>query len=177
GKRGLFEEANNGSIFLDEIGELSPNMQAKLLRVLQEKEIVRVGGTKPITVDVRVIAATNVNLEKEVANGRFREDLYYRLNRIPIHIPPLRDRIEDIPNLCQRLIQKINDDYGKNVEGITKEAIDILKRYDWPGNVRELENILGRAIIFMDHNDNFIDTHHLPNLTAKKVTTSKDENL
>jgi len=177
GKRGLFEEANNGSIFLDEIGELSPNMQAKLLRVLQEKEIVRVGGTKPITVDVRVIAATNVNLEKEVANGRFREDLYYRLNRIPIHIPPLRDRIEDIPDLCQRLIQKINDDYGKNVEGITKEAIDILKRYDWPGNVRELENILGRAIIFMDHNDNFIDTHHLPNLTAKKVTTSKDENL
>ena len=112
-----------------------------------------------------------------MANGRFREDLYYRLNRIPIHIPPLRDRIEDIPDLCQRLIQKINDDYGKNVEGITKEAIDILKRYDWPGNVRELENILGRAIIFMDHNDNFIDTHHLPNLTAKKVTTSKDENL
>jgi len=173
GKRGLFEEANHGSIFLDEIGELSPNMQAKLLRVLQEKEIVRVGGTRPIAIDVRIIAATNVNLEMEVTKGKFREDLYYRLNRIPIHIPPLRDRLDDIPDLCERLIQKINNDYGKHVFGITEEAIEILKRYDWPGNVRELENILGRAIIFMDHNDNYIDARHLPDLVPKEPLSEK----
>ncbi|MEN4011826.1 MAG: sigma 54-interacting transcriptional regulator, partial [Bellilinea sp.] len=109
GKRGLFEEANNGSIFLDEIGELSANTQAKLLRVLQEREIVRVGGTKPIPINVRVIAATNVNLEKAIAEGTFREDLYYRLNRMPIHIPPLRARKQDIPALCQHLIHTVDE--------------------------------------------------------------------
>lgn len=162
GKKGLFEEANNGSLFLDEIGEMNLNTQAKLLRVLQEKEIVKVGGTKPIPVNVRIIAATNKNLEREVAKGNFREDLYYRLNRIPIHIPPLRDRKEDIPALCNRIIKKINEDYGRKVEGITKEALDSFMSYRWPGNVRELENILGRAIIFMDYNESFIDTYHLP---------------
>lgn len=106
GKKGLFEEANNGSIFLDEIGELTQNMQAKLLRVLQEKEIVRVGGTKAIPVNVRVIAATNVNIEKAMADGTFREDLYYRINRYPISIPPLRQRLEDIEALSVRLIQR-----------------------------------------------------------------------
>ncbi|WP_066365654.1 sigma-54 interaction domain-containing protein [Neobacillus fumarioli] len=164
GKRGLFEEANNGSIFLDEIGELSANMQAKLLRVLQENEIIRVGGTKPITINVRVITATNVNLEKGIAGGTFREDLYYRLNRMPIHIPPLRKRKEEIPLLSERLIQKINRDYGRNVEGITNAALLQLMEYDWPGNVRELENILGRAIIFMNYNETYIDVHHLPEL-------------
>lgn len=148
GKRGYFEEANNGSIFLDEIGELSAHMQAKLLRVLQEKEIVRVGGTKPIPINVRIIAATNVNLEKAMADGDFREDLYYRLNRYPISIPPLRLRKEDIPAICNYLIGKINQDYGRNVEGISEEAMDVFLRYQWPGNVRELENILGRSHYF-----------------------------
>ncbi|MEL3957813.1 sigma-54-dependent Fis family transcriptional regulator [Caldifermentibacillus hisashii] len=164
GKKGYFEEANNGSIFLDEIGELSLSTQAKLLRVLQEREIIRVGGTKPIPIQVRIIAATNKNLEQEVRKGNFREDLFYRLNRIPIYIPPLRSRLEDIPLLCDHLIKKINHDYGRNVEGITNEAAELLKRYAWPGNVRELENILGRAIIFMDYSENRIDIKHLSKL-------------
>ncbi|MEH7119103.1 sigma 54-interacting transcriptional regulator [Neobacillus vireti] len=175
GKRGFFEEANNGSIFLDEIGELSANTQAKFLRVLQENEIIRVGGTKPISINVRIIAATNVNLEKSIAKGSFREDLYYRLNRMPIQIPPLRKRKEEIPVLCSRLLEKINRDYGRNVEGVTKEALTELMEYDWPGNVRELENILGRAIIFMNYNDTLIDVHHLPELknNTKRQETSK----
>lgn len=167
GKRGLFEEANNGSIFLDEIGELTANTQAKLLRVLQEKEITRVGGTKSIPINVRVIAATNVNLEKGIASGTFREDLYYRLNRMPIHIPSLRKRKEDIPLLCTRLIQKINQEYGRNVESISESAMKKLMEYDWPGNVRELENILGRAIIFMNYNEIQLEEHHVPELIKK----------
>ncbi|WP_421379483.1 sigma 54-interacting transcriptional regulator [Bacillus salacetis] len=162
GKKGLFEDANNGSIFLDEIGELKADTQAKLLRVLQESEIVRVGGTKSISINVRVIAATNVNLEKAIASGAFREDLYYRLNRMPIQIPPLRSRKTDIPLLCEVLIQKINQDYGRNVEGIKQAAMDKLMDYHWPGNVRELENILGRAIIFMNYNETMIEPKHLP---------------
>ena len=122
GKKGLFEEANNGSIFLDEIGELTINTQAKLLRVLQEHEITRVGGTQAISLNVRVIAATNINLEKGMVNGSFREDLYYRLNRMPIQIPPLRIRKEDIERLCLHLIRKINQEYGRNVEGLTESA-------------------------------------------------------
>lgn len=174
GKRGLFEEANNGSIFLDEIGELSANTQAKLLRVLQEKEITRVGGTKPIQINVRVIAATNVNLEKGIANGTFREDLYYRLNRMPIHIPPLRKRKEDIPLLCKRLIHKINQEYGRNVEKITDHAMNKLMLYDWPGNVRELDNILGRAIIFMNYSENSLDDNHVPDL-KKMVHNNRND--
>ncbi len=176
GKRGLFEEANNGSIFLDEIGEISANTQAKLLRVLQEGEIIRVGGTKPISIQVRIIAATNVNLEKSIAKGTFREDLYYRLNRMPIHIPPLRSRKEDIPVLCNRLIQKINRDYGRNVEGITEAALFQLMNYDWPGNVRELENILGRAMIFMNYYETNIDVHHLPELHTKQFGNEHPQN-
>ncbi|MGO4887039.1 sigma 54-interacting transcriptional regulator [Anaerobacillus sp. MEB173] len=164
GKRGFFEEANGGSIFLDEIGELSSNTQAKLLRVLQENEIVRVGGTKAIPINVRVIAATNVNLEKGIIDGSFREDLYYRLNKLPIHIPPLRERKEDLPVLCSYLISKINQDYGRNVEGITDEALKHLQQYEWPGNVRELENVLGRAMIYMHFHEMFIDKRHIPPL-------------
>ncbi len=167
GKRGLFEEANNGSIFLDEIGELSQNMQAKLLRVLQENEIVRVGGTKPITINVRVITATNVNLEKAIANGTFREDLYYRINRMPIYIEPLRERKEDIPPLCVHLIKKLNLEYGRNIEDISGEALIMLQEYDWTGNVREVENILGRAIIFMDQHEKIIQKKHLPEKLLK----------
>jgi PAS domain S-box-containing protein len=169
GKRGFFEEANNGSIFLDEIGELPANTQAKLLRVLQEKEIVRVGGTKAIPINVRVIAATNINLEKAIANGTFREDLYYRLNRMPIHIPPLRMRKEDIPLLCDRLIHKINQDYGRNIEKVSISAIRKLLSYSWPGNVRELENVLGRAIIFMNYHELEIQEYHLPEFVGGHI--------
>ncbi|MFC4324045.1 sigma 54-interacting transcriptional regulator [Litchfieldia salsa] len=175
GKRGLFEEANNGSIFLDEIGELSSGTQAKLLRVLQEHEIVRVGGTKSITLNVRVIAATNVNLEKAIASGVFREDLYYRLNRMPIHIPPLRLRKQDIAELTQHLLYKINQDYGRNIEGLTQDAVNHLMNYQWPGNVRELENVLGRAVIFMKSNEFVIDVQHLKSLEAIKPETVQTE--
>ncbi|WP_394229119.1 sigma 54-interacting transcriptional regulator [Bacillus thuringiensis] len=177
GKRGFFEEANNGSIFLDEIGELSANTQAKLLRVLQEKEIVKVGGTKAIPINVRVIAATHVNLEKAILEGKFREDLYYRLNKIPIQIPSLRQRKGDIPKIADRLIQKINQDYGRNVEGFTDSAILYLQSYEWPGNVRELENILGRAIIFMNYNEIYIDVQHLPPLHNEEQVESKQSHL
>ncbi|MBG9584221.1 ATPase AAA [Bacillus thuringiensis] len=177
GKRGFFEEANNGSIFLDEIGELSANTQAKLLRVLQEKEIVKVGGTKAIPINVRVIAATHVNLEKATLEGEFREDLYYRLNKIPIQIPSLRQRKGDIPAIADRLIQKINQDYGRNIEGLTDSAISYLQSYEWPGNVRELENILGRAIIFMNYNETYIDVQHLPPLHNEEQVESKQAHL
>ncbi|WP_077618731.1 sigma-54 interaction domain-containing protein [Bacillus sinesaloumensis] len=175
GKQGIFEEANNGSIFLDEIGELSLNTQAKLLRVLQEREIVRVGGTKPIPIDVRIIAATNVNLEKGIGNGTFREDLYYRLNKIPIFIPSLRMRKQDIKPLAEHLLHKINQDYGRNVEGLTEESIQYLLQYDWPGNVRELENVLGRAVIFMNYQERLIDVKHIQPLhgvTSKTLATN-----
>ncbi|USK27239.1 sigma 54-interacting transcriptional regulator [Metabacillus hrfriensis] len=164
GKRGFFEEANKGSIFLDEIGELSANVQAKLLRVLQEKEIVRVGSTKSIPINVRVIAATNINIEKAMADGTFREDLYYRLNRYPISIPPLRNRKRDIPMLAEHLIRKLNQDYGRSIEGIEESALDRLVAHSWPGNVRELENVIGRAMIFMKYNEMEIAATHLPEL-------------
>ncbi|MFK3958527.1 sigma 54-interacting transcriptional regulator [Guptibacillus hwajinpoensis] len=168
GKRGLFEEANGGSIFLDEIGEVSLGTQAKLLRVLQEREIVRVGGAKPVSINVRIIAATNAKLEKRIIDGSFREDLYYRLNRLPIQIPPLRQRKEDIASLAEHLLTKINQDYGRNVEGITPSAIDYFKSYDWPGNVREFENVLGRIVIHMDTSETMIDLEHLPSLLSEK---------
>jgi PAS domain S-box-containing protein len=165
GKIGLFEESNHGSIFLDEIGELSLSTQVKLLRVLQESEIVRVGGTKAIPINVRIIAATNVNLEKGISEGRIREDLYYRINRLPIHIPSLRKRKEDIPLLCMHLISKLNQDYGRNIEGLTDASLLYLSQYHWPGNVRELENILGRAIIHMKFNEVKIHANHIPPLS------------
>ncbi|OMC86630.1 Fis family transcriptional regulator [Viridibacillus sp. FSL H7-0596] len=162
GKRGLFEEADKGSIFLDEIGEMSLNTQAKLLRIFQEGEIVRVGGTKPISINVRIIAATNVNMEKALSEGTFREDLYYRLNRMPIHIPPLRQRREDIPPLVDRLLVKLNQEYGRNIHKVTSNALMLLIGHDWPGNVRELENVLSRAMIFMQSNETILDERHLP---------------
>ncbi|MBY7143418.1 sigma 54-interacting transcriptional regulator [Virgibacillus sp. NKC19-3] len=171
GKRGLFEEANSGSIFLDEIGELSLNMQAKLLRVLQENEIVRVGGTDPIALDVRIIAATNVNLEKAIMNRFFREDLYYRLNRLPIFIPSLRERETDLPELVDHIIQRINADYGRNVRAIDGEALVNLQKYQWPGNIRELENAIGRAIIYMDMNAEIIKPEHIPKLEISSANS------
>ncbi|AVX20060.1 PAS domain S-box-containing protein [Carboxydocella sporoproducens DSM 16521] len=164
GKRGLFEEANGGTIFLDEIGEISLTLQAKLLRVLQEKEVRRVGGTKAVPVDVRVIAATNANLEEKIREGSFREDLYYRLNVFPIFIPPLRRRKQDLPLLVRFLIGKFNREFGRQVERIEPEALKVLENYDWPGNVRELENVIGRAIINMRPGDTVIAVRHLPSL-------------
>jgi PAS domain S-box-containing protein len=165
GKKGLFEEASGGTIFLDEIGELSMSTQAKLLRVIQEKEIVRVGGRKAISVDVRIIAATHVNLERAIQTGQFREDLYYRINVLPIVIPPLRYRTEeDIHQLVYHLLQKYNLEYGRNVADIDKKALETLTRYTWPGNVRELENVISRSLISMRFQETIIYPHHLPEL-------------
>ena len=172
GKKGLFEEANNGSIFLDEIGELSLSMQAKLLRVLQENEVVRVGGTTPIPLNIRVITATNVNLEKAITNKSFREDLYYRLNRLPIYIPALQERMSDLPSLIHHMIMKVNQLYGRNVKTLTDTALEKLRQYHWPGNIRELENVISRAVIFMDTTEEAINYHHLPNLQDGKQSNN-----
>jgi len=145
-KKGLFEVANSGTIFLDELGELPLTMQVKLLRVIQEGTFKRVGGTEDIHVDVRIISATNKNLELEVKSGRFREDLFYRLNVIQIHCPPLRERREDIPMLANHFLEKFSKALGVNVKKISNEAMESLKRYHFPGNVRELENIIERTV-------------------------------
>ncbi|KJV05102.1 nif-specific transcriptional activator NifA [Methylocucumis oryzae] len=146
-RKGRFELANNGTLFLDEIGEISASFQAKLLRVLQEGEFERVGGTHTIKVNVRIIAATNRNLEEEVTQGKFREDLYYRLNVMPINLPPLRERTEDIPDLSDFLLKRISDQQGGRLLEIKDSALRILMAHDWPGNVRELANCLERAAI------------------------------
>lgn len=159
-RKGRFELADNGTIFLDEIGELSPVLQVKLLRVLQEREIERVGGIKTIKVNVRVIAATNRNLEEEIKTGKFREDLYYRLNVFPIHIPPLRERKSDIIQLADFFIDKYNKRNNKEIKRISSPAIDLLMSYHWPGNVRELENIIERAVLLSA--DHVLHAYHLP---------------
>ncbi len=162
GRAGYFEQADHGTIFLDEIGKMSLTLQAKMLRVLQEKELIRVGASEPISVDVRVIAATNIDLEEEIRQGRFREDLYYRLNMVPVEIPPLRSRKEDMRILAEHMIKKYNDEYGRQIRGITEEAVEVLKSYSWKGNVRELGNYIGRTIIDMDQDDLVIEARHLP---------------
>jgi two-component system response regulator PilR (NtrC family) len=145
-KKGLFEAANGGTLFLDEVGETSPPMQVKLLRALQERRIRRVGGTSEVPVDVRVIAATNVPLEDLVKEKRFREDLYYRLQVIPVHAPPLRERREDIRLLAEHFLERFAREMGKGVAKLSEAAVACLERYDWPGNVRELENVIERAV-------------------------------
>jgi len=152
-KKGLFEIADGGTFFLDEVTEAPPSIQAKLLRVLQEKEFKRVGGVKDIKVDVRVIAATNKNLHKLIEEGKFREDLYYRLNVIPIELPSLRERKVDIPLLVSHFINKYNSINKKGIKGIRPEAMEMLERYIWRGNVRELENVIERAVT-LETNDN-----------------------
>ena len=146
-KPGRFELANGGSFFLDEVGEMSPTTQVKLLRVLQEQQFERVGGTESITVDTRIIAATNKELDKEVEANRFREDLYYRLNVVPIQLPPLRDRKEDIPPLAEYFLKFYREKNHREIEQLLPEALDLMMRYDWPGNVRELENTIERGVI------------------------------
>ncbi len=149
-KKGLFQEADKGTIFLDEIGELPLNLQVKLLRVLQESEIRPVGSTKSIRVDVRVIAATQKNLEDEVSKGHFREDLFYRLNVLSIHLPPLRERLEDVPLLMDHFISRFNKQLGKNIRSVSPAAIAYLLAHHWPGNIRELENVIERAVVLSD---------------------------
>jgi two-component system response regulator AtoC len=146
-KKGKFEVANRGTLFLDEIGEMSANIQVHLLRVLEEKEFNRVGGNEPIKVDVRVISATNRDMKQAVANGQFREDLYYRLNVVNIELPPLRERTEDIPLLAQHFLKKYSAENQKEVTDFSPEVTDFLLKYEWPGNVRELENAIERAVI------------------------------
>jgi DNA-binding NtrC family response regulator len=150
---GRFEMAHNGTLFLDEIGELAPSLQVKLLRVLQEKEFERVGGIKTIKVDVRILAATNRNLEKAVKDGTFREDLYYRLNVIPLHLPPLRKMKEDIPLLIDHFIAEISKRKKRDQPRISGESMDCITGYRWPGNVRELENLIERLIILKEGDD------------------------
>jgi len=145
--KGKFEVANGGTIFLDEIGDISPKLQADLLRVLQERRFYRVGGTQEVEVDARVIAATNKNLPEEVRQGKFREDLYYRLNVIEIQLPPLRERREDIPLLAEHFVHRISSELGREIGGISGSALKVLMAHDWPGNVRELENVIERAIV------------------------------
>jgi len=159
-KKGLFEEADGGTLFLDEIGELPGQLQVKLLRVLQDGEIRRIGESKPIQIDVRIVAATVKDLQKEVNEGRFREDLFYRLHVLPVHIPPLRERKEDIPLLIQHFIGKYNQAMNKNVTSVDHKAMETLISYKWYGNVRELENTIERAIVLSEKNN--IESENLP---------------
>jgi len=149
-RRGRFEMANEGTLFLDEIGDMSMKTQAKLLRVFQEQKFQRVGGGRDINVDVRVIAATNKDLEAEIQRGAFREELYYRINEIPISVPPLRERTEDIPALAQIFLEKRSKENGLKPKRMTPEALEVLCGYSWPGNVRELKNLIGRLVIMLD---------------------------
>jgi transcriptional regulator with PAS, ATPase and Fis domain len=160
GKPGKFELAHRGTIFLDEIGELPLEMQPKLLRVIEEKEIERLGGTRVSRFDFRLIAATQENLGQSVEQGKFRKDLYYRLNVIPVQIPPLRDRMDDIRTITEHLVESLNKDLGMNVTRISPEVMSIFEKYDWPGNVRELSNVLERILYSMEGDT--IEKHHLP---------------
>ncbi len=159
-KPGRFELASGGTLFLDEIGSIPVEMQVKLLRALQESEFERVGGVKTLKVDVRLVAATNTDLKRQIAEGSFREDLFYRLNVVPIRLPALRERVGDIPVLLEHFIQKFNSRLSKRITGITPEALTAMRSYPWPGNVRELENVMERAVLFCDVER--IGPSHLP---------------
>jgi Nif-specific regulatory protein len=171
-RKGRFEMAEGGTLFLDEIGELPPQIQVKLLRVLQEREFERVGGTATRKVDVRLITATNRKLEDEVKAGRFREDLYYRLNVFPIHMPPLRERKSDIILLADYFTEKYARKNGKEIRRISTPAIDLLNAYYWPGNVRELENCIERAVILSK--DQVIHAYHLPPSLQSAISTNTE---
>lgn len=168
-KLGRFELADGGTIFLDEIGDISPTIQLKLLRVLQERQFERVGGEETVSVNVRIITATNKDLKKEVAENRFREDLYYRLAIIPIELPSLRERVEDVNPLVQHFLEKLRQRTHKRIENISPQAMHMLKQYRWPGNVRELENVIEHAMVFADGNT--IEIDDLPAV----ITGKRDE--
>jgi transcriptional regulator with GAF, ATPase, and Fis domain len=173
--KGRFELANGGTLFLDEIGDLSAAVQVKLLRVLQEREFERVGGTKTLTVDIRLIAASNRDLEKEVAQGRFRQDLYFRLNVVPLHLPPLRERPDDIPILAAHFAAKSAQKYGQPTPELEPGLVEVLLDYDWPGNVRELENLIERLVVLS--NTSTLGLEFVPEkmLRALPGTTPGDE--
>ncbi|MGA8943943.1 MAG: sigma-54-dependent Fis family transcriptional regulator [Thermoactinomyces sp.] len=180
GKKGKFEEADGGTLFLDEVGEMPLEFQVHLLRVLQEQEVVRLGSARPIPVHVRVIAATNQNLEEMMKAGLFRRDLYYRLNVVSFHIPPLRERLEDIPLLATHFVKQFKHRHKKEIEGIADETMALFKSYPWPGNVRELQNVLEYGVLFCDEKE--IRIHHLPpvlqkNRLAEKKEQNEDWNL
>jgi two-component system response regulator PilR (NtrC family) len=166
-KKGLIEAAERGTLFLDEIGEMSPLMQVKLLRVLQERKFRPLGGLEELEAAMRVIAATNQDLSKMVADAKFREDLFYRINVIPIHLPPLRDREDDVPLLAEFFLAKYRDQMAKDIHGLSKEAMDLLEAYDWPGNIRELENVIERAVAL--EKSQAILPESLPDHIAKRV--------
>jgi len=167
-KIGKFELANGGTIFLDEIGEMEMSLQAKILRVIQQKEFERVGGNEVIKTDVRIISATNRDLKECVDKKLFREDLYYRLSSFPIYIPPLRERKADIVVLIDHFIKQLNEKHGKNIKGVTKNALKLMYDYNWPGNVRELENTLERCMILTD--GDYIDVDVLPpSITSQTI--------
>jgi DNA-binding NtrC family response regulator len=170
-KKGLFEEADGGTIFLDEIGDISPFFQIKLLRVLEDQIIRPVGSTKSVKVDIRILAATNKDLQGAVKNGNFREDLYYRVNTITLQIPPLKDRIEDIPLLAKHFLVKYTGELQKEVTGISDEALARMCKYQWPGNVRELQNVIERAILITDTKK--IESDHLPESMRSGVSFSE----
>jgi two-component system, NtrC family, nitrogen regulation response regulator NtrX len=166
-KRGTFERADGGTLFLDEVGDMSLKTQAKVLRALDEQSFVPVGATQPISVDVRVVAATNKNLEEETAKGNFREDLFYRLNVMPFFVPPLRERKEDIKPLAREFLRAFGREYGRPRIEIADDALELLKQYPWPGNVRELKNVLERVII-LNPQVNRIERRHLPMLVHRR---------
>ncbi|MEW5743993.1 MAG: sigma-54 dependent transcriptional regulator [Nitrospirota bacterium] len=170
---GRFELADGGTIFLDEIGEMPPILQVKLLRVIQERSFERIGGAKTVNVDVRIVAATNRNLEEAVKEGKFREDLFYRLNVIPIEIPPLRERKEDIPLLCAFFVEKHAKRFGRPPMTISSEAMRLLTHYPWPGNVRELENTIERLLVLKDNN--MVTPLDLPEkMTGQRISEMPD---
>jgi len=170
-KIGKFELANKGTVFLDEIGDLTPLLQSKLLRIIQEKEVERLGGLHPVKIDVRVIVATNKNLDEEVKKGSFREDLYYRLNVVRIWVPPLRERKEDIPPLMDFFAKRYAGRYKKNIKGFTRESRDQLIKYDYPGNVRELENMIERSIVLA--RGDYITLDDIPNLSESNAAPAE----
>jgi transcriptional regulator with PAS, ATPase and Fis domain len=173
---GKFQLANNGTLFLDEVAELKPEMQVKLLRVLQEKTFVPVGGNREVKTNTRIIAATNQNIEKMMEDGQFREDLFYRLNVMPIFLPPLRDRKEDLPSLVQHFIKKFSKIHSSKIANISVDALKLLTEYRWPGNIRELENTIERA--FIVESGSQIEAASLPDQIrfVKTETISKDQN-
>lgn len=165
-KEGKFLKANGGTLFLDEVGDMSLKTQAKVLRTLEEQRFTAVGGDEPVTVDVRVIASTNKDLEEEISRGNFREDLFYRLNVIPFSVPPLRERREDIPQLARHFLKELSSQYGRRTREITDDAIETLMRYSWPGNVRELRNVIERIVIMNPTTSRF-ERKHLPPLVYR----------
>lgn len=173
-KHGTFERADGGTLFLDEVGDMSLKTQAKVLRALDEQRFTPVGATQPISVDVRLIAATNKNLEEEIAKGNFREDLFYRLNVIPFFVPPLRERKEDIPPLTREFLREIGREYGRPRVEIAEDALELLKQYHWPGNVRELKNIIERVLI-LNPQAQRIERRHLPMLVHRAAGRPGEE--